>query len=299
MDDFENFLRFERQLSEATVRNYLYFLGGFRKFLAQDLSTPGGLRLVTQKDVSGFLSQLHARGVTKSSISLYIVAMRSYYKWAHYMFKDDNLGKVSFFLCNIVKTSRTFAIPAVPTKAEVLKLRQVLGQFLQLNAYDKGSRAYKDTLRAYAMIELLITAGLRSKELRGLRRKDVNLGTRIIFVKKGKGDFQRVSLFGESAVQILEEYFTVYHFADDDLIFQMVQPNVINRTIKTWAARAQINLKIHAHSFRHFFITESNRGGVPIEVIADQVGHRDLNSTRHYTHLDIEFIRQKYHEVKI
>jgi integrase len=149
------------------------------------------------------------------------------------------------------------------------------------------------------MIELFITAGLRSKELRGLRCQDVDIENKIILIKYGKGGYQRISLFGDSCVNILKEYFSVYNFAPDDIIFAMAQQNVINRTIKLWAAKAQINPHIHAHSFRHYFITESNRSGVPIEIIADQVGHRDLNSTRHYTHLDIEDVRAKYNNVTI
>ena len=294
MDKFESYLSVERQLARDTVINYLYFINHFKKFLF-----PKDMNQAAREDITSFLSQLQNRGLVKSSIGLYVVALRNYFKWAYYTYRTDSLAQVDFFLRNIIKTKRDSKIPVIPTKEEVLKLRSVLSQFLQLNSWNKNCRPYKDTLRAFAMIELFITAGLRSKELKGLLRKDVDLDKRIIFVRQGKGDFQRISLFGNSAVEVLKEYFALCNFAPDEIIFPMAQQNVINRTIKLWAAKAQINPSIHAHSFRHYFITESRRQGIDIQIVADQVGHRDLNTTKHYTHFDIDYIRDSYRQIKI
>lgn len=296
---FEKYLKFERHLSEITVKNYFFVIRKFQEFLSTDLFTSSDLTKITQQDVTNFLIFLKNKEISKSSIGLYVIALRTYYKWAYYFYKDEKIGKISFFLNNIVKITRDSKIPVVPTKEEIVKLRWILNQFLQLNSYNKDSRPYRDTLRAYAMIEIFVTAGLRSKELKSLQRKDIDLENKIIFVRKGKGDYQRFSIFGESAVQVLKEYFEIYKFLPDDIIFPMAQQNVINRTIKLWAAKARINPKIHAHSFRHYFITESEKNDVPLEVIADQVGHKDLNSTRHYIHLDIEHIQERYKRIRI
>lgn len=298
MVNFENYLRFERQLSDTTIKNYLHLIKQFKKFLSQDVLMAGDLNKADRQTISNFLGSLREKN-SISSISMYIIALRCYYKWAYYVFKDEDIGQLSFFLSNIVKTKRVHNIIPIPTRAEVMKLRSVLSQYLQLNSWDKNGRPFRDTLRAYAIIELLITAGLRSKELRELYRKDVDLENRTIFVRSGKGNHQRVALFGESAIKVLKEYFEINEFCPEERIFSVAQYNVIYRTVKLWAAKAQINPKVYTHSFRHYFITESQRLGVDIQSVADQVGHRDLNTTRNYTHLNIEHLREKYKEITI
>jgi integrase/recombinase XerD len=298
LTNFENYLRYERQLAETTIRNYFCLIGQFKKFLLKDVLSEKDLNKVNHQDISNFLSYLRSK-ITISSISLYIVALRSYYNWAYYFFKDESLGQLNFFLNNIVKTKRIQMVVPVPTREEVLKLRSILKQFLQLNSWNKNGKQYKDTLRACVIIELLITAGLRLKELEGLRRQDINLEDKILFVKSGKGGHQRMSLFGENVVEILKEYFEVNKLLPDEMIFSMVRYNVIYRTVKLWAAKAKINPNIRPHSFRHYFITESLNQGIGLQDAADQAGQIDLNTTRHYTHRNIEHLREAYKKVVI
>ena len=295
---FENYLRFERQLSEVTTKSYLRMINQFKKFLTQDILNGGDLNKANRQDVSSFLASLRDKNAV-SSISLFIVALRCYYKWAYYFFKGEDLGQLSFFLNNIIKLKRVRGVIPIPTRDEVVKLRSVLSQYLKLNSWNKDGRPYRDTLRAYAIIELLITAGLRSKELRDLCRQDVDLENRTIFIRSGKGGHQRISLFGESAVNVLIEYFEINKFYPEQKIFSVAQYNVIYRTVKLWAAKAQINPNVYTHSFRHYFITESQRLGVKIQDVADQVGHRDLNTTRNYTHLNIGYLQDVYKDKTI
>lgn len=298
MSEFEKYLRYARQLSETTIRNYLFLIGRFREFLSQNIFLGGKLNSITRQNISDFLETLQKKN-SVSSISLYIIALRCYYDWAYYVSKDRRLGEVSFFLKNIIRTKRIRKIAIIPTREEVAKLRSVLSQFLQLNSWNKNGRQYRDTLRAYVIIELLITAGLRSKELRDLQCQDINLEERTIFIKNGKGGHQRLSLFGENAVKILKEYFEINKFLPQENIFSMAQYNVVYRTVKLWAAKAGINPRIHTHSFRHYHVTESENQGVDLEGRAAQAGHLDLNTTRHYTHLNIERLKKKYRSVKI
>jgi len=254
MKEFKNYLRSERQLSKVTIGNYLFLINQFQKFLSQ---TSEGLNMITRQDISNFLNYLQNKGNVKSSINLYIIALRNYYKWAYSFYKDEELSRIVFFLYHKLKIEEERKAPVIPTREEISKLRSALNQFLQLNSYDKNSRFYRYALRAYTMIEIFITAGLRSKELKSLQRKDIDLESRIIFVKKRKGDYQRFSLCGESTIEVLKEYFEVYKFAPEDIIFPMAQQNVVNRTVKRWATNAQINPRIVSHSLRLYFITQS------------------------------------------
>lgn len=231
--------------------------------------------------------------------SYYIVVLRVFYGWAAYKYKKDNLYDVNFFLKNIVKTKQQYTLPFVPSREDIEKLRVTLKTYKDILSYNTDSYTYKKIVLTYAIFELMITSGIRSQELRSLRKKDIDLENQTMWIRYGKGNTQRISLFGESACEILKEYFFINNFNDDDLIFPIKQGNILHYMIKRWARRAKIDKKIHIHSFRHYFITESERQGIPIEITANQVGHRDLNTTRHYTHLNLAFIKEKYKAIKI
>lgn len=293
MVNFEKYLKYERQLAGTTITYYLSFINEFKTFLKEELAG------ATREDIREFIMHLQERGLRKASIANYIIAFRSYFNWMADLTRDKQIIEMSFFLSKIIKTRRDRSISIVPSIEEVLKLRKTMEAYKQATSFQIQSPLYKTILREIAMIELLITTGIRSKELRSLRFCDIDLYKKIILVRVGKGGQQRISLFNESAECALKEYFGNNNFCADDLVFPLKQGNVLNYILKKWAKKANINEKIHAHSFRHYFITESQRQGVPVEFVAEQVGHRNLNTTRAYSHFNIEFLREKYQACKI
>lgn len=298
LKDFENYVRYERQLATSTIQRYLFTLNEFQRFLQSDMFNKK-LNDITKENISEFVIHLTNKGMSKASIANYISTLRTFYKWAAYITKKENLLTVNFFLANIIKIKREFPIPYIPSREDIKSLRKTLYTYLELLSFDKTSPAYKKTVMACAIIELLITSGIRSGELRNLRYQDIDLENKTLFIKSGKGGYQRISLFGETAYKTLIEYFAINNFKPEDLLFPYKQPNVINYTIRRWAKRAQIKNRMHAHAFRHYFITESQKQGVRAEVVADQVGHKSINSTKYYTHFNIDFLREKYHDINI
>ncbi|MDD4980275.1 MAG: tyrosine-type recombinase/integrase [Candidatus Omnitrophica bacterium] len=300
LKEFENYLRYERQLAESSACQYLTMLVEFKKFLMADLTRPQQFNIVSRTDVLEFLSYLrNDKKINNSTISNYIAALRSYYKWATYTTKNETLTPLLHYLVNIVRIKKPHVVPFVPTLEEITRLRDTLRAYLELSSYDKMRATYKKILTAYTMIELLITTGMRSNELRNLQYKDVDLENKVIFISHGKGGHQRYSIFGDGAVNLFKEYFKIFEFQPNDYIFPIKHPKHINSIVKRWAARAKISTKLHTHSFRHFFITESENRGIPLQIIADQVGHFSLNSTKHYTHLNIQKVRNHYNNKEI
>jgi integrase/recombinase XerD len=299
MTEFKKFLKYEKQLSDLTVQKYLVSITRLKDFFEGNLFLNKPLSDATREDISSFLAYLREHYLNKTTIAHYIVGLRTFYSWAMYTYKKDNLFAINFLLRNIIKIKQEKNIPFVPNKEDINKLRDTLRAYKELQSYNKNSFSYKKTILAYAIFELLITTGMRSKELRSLRKKDIDLEGRTILIKFGKGGYQRISLFGNSAYDALQEYFAANNFYSDDSIFPIRQGNVLHYMIKRWARRAQINPRIHIHAFRHYFITESQRLGVPIEIVADQVGHQNLNTTRHYTHFTASFLKEKYEGINI
>ena len=254
---------------------------------------------IETSDISGYLAYLQEKQIDKATLCVLASVLKTFYSWANYYHGSLSLKKIYLYLVNVIRIKKDHKIPFIPKREEIEQLRLTLRRYKELISFDRQSFDYKRTLMAYAIFELLVTTGMRSVELRNLRRKDIDVNNRTVFIRHGKGDFQRISIFGKSAVELLKEHLELNLFQPEDLIFPIKRNNVLNYMLRSWAKKANVSPEIHAHSFRHYFITESQRQGVSIQIVADQVGHRNLNTTKMYTHFTTDFIKERYEATNI
>ncbi len=298
MKDFESFLRFERQLSELTIKSYLSGLMKFKEFISGDILIAGDFNKVTQETIRNFLSYLKEKNISKNSTACFISSLRVYYKWLTYSTKKENIANISFFLSNIVKTKRERPLVIIPTAGEVAKLRKVLDAYKQATSFASSSKEYKIIIRDRVMLELLAGTGMRSGELRQLHFCDINLDKKEILIRAGKGGYQRIAVFQETTLEALRDYFSLNKFNPEDLLFTYNQGTSINFIVKRWAKRAALDQRLHAHSFRYYFISETQRLGAKTPVVAQQVGHRNLNSTLYYTRHNTVVLQEEFQKFK-
>lgn len=299
IEDFRKYIKYERQLSAETVNHYVQVLKIYDNFLHSDITVAKELLDIDREDIGRYLAHIKDRQLSRASIVNNVAILRTFYKWAAYINGKENILRVNFYLTNIIKVKNESKIPYVPTREEVDKLRSTLREFTRIMSFDSENYSYRKAVMARAIIETLITTGMRSGELRTLKRKDINLDAMTIFIRHGKGSVQRVSIFGPAAAEALKEYLEARKFGQEDLVFPIRRGNGLNYIIKRWAMRAKTNQLVHAHSFRHYFITESRKAGIPQEVVAEQVGHRSLTSTRIYTHFGLDDIKANYQKINI
>lgn len=288
MSKFKEYLLYERQLAETTIHGYIFFVSEFLKFTSKEVKE------ICREDIKDFIKYLRNRGIQNSSISNYIISMRQFYNWLADLEREEKIVTLCFFLRKIVRIRRDKTVAEVPTKEELSKLRSTLHAYKQALSFNKKAYGYKIVLRDAAIIEMLIATGARNKEMRQMRVCDVDLKTKTVFIKQGKGGHQRVSVFGDLALETLKEHLEHSSLDPNAAVFVIRNGNMMNYIIKRWALRAGINQELHAHSFRHFHVTEAQKLGVPVQIVADQVGHVNLNTTRHYTHFDVSDRREKY-----
>jgi len=291
--EFIKYLQYERQFSPRTIQTYLHYLSELKEFLNKNLLD------TTKKDIGKYLIYLKKKPISNASIGTYINAFRTFYKWATYRTNKTTLSNVVFFLTNIIRIKSESNVTFCPTVPDIAKLRETFQNYKKLLSSTPNSHQYQRAVASHAIVETLITTGMRSRELRSLRYDDIDLKNKTVFIKNGKGDCQRLSLLGNTACEALKDFFELNNFKPGDFICPLHQTNSLNYLIKRWAQRARISTRLHAHSFRHYFITESQRQGVSAEVVADQVGHRNLNSTKRYTHFNTEFLKEKYSTIRI
>ena len=178
-------------------------------------------------------------------------------------------------------------------------------------------------LRDRALMETLYATGIRHSEAHKLDLYDIDTAAHRLTVRLGKGQRDRLVPLTETAAHWLTRYVTV---ARPDLASgklwgkgkrrikrkrsQSPGPTWIASTPALWLAvtgrrlsyqmiadrirdcALQAELKASVHSFRHCCATHLLRGGASVRHVQQLLGHRDLNSTEIYTHLELQDLKQ-------
>lgn len=163
--------------------------------------------------------------------------------------------------------------------------------------------------RDRAILELLYSTGLRNAELCGLRRGDVDLERRTVFVRHGKGDKERMVPLGKKAVEALTGYLGVYgellrlqhhqHGEGPDLELPLfltvygtrVGAHVLKKQLHKYVKAAKLDPKTTPHSLRHACATHLLKGGADIRQIQSLLGHSSLEATQIYTKVETSDLR--------
>jgi site-specific recombinase XerD len=165
----------------------------------------------------------------------------------------------------------------------------------------KTEKAIKDTLsdedlelirdacqniRDLAMIDLLVSTGMRVGELVRLNRKDINFHERecVVF---GKGGSERVVYFDARTKIHLENYLESRSDANSALFVALTKPDErlmiggVETRLREIGKRAGIQ-KVHPHKFRRTLATRAIDKGMPIEQVQRLLGHVKIDTTMHY-----------------
>lgn len=286
--DFKEHLEFIRRLTPQTIKGYGFMIELFIKFLSKPLTE------ATRDDIKEFIKYRMSKGLSNTTLSAHVVALRSLYNYLADITQKRELIALSFFLNKIVKLKKDTNVTPTPSNKEWERLREALSAFKHAASFNKESNFYKECLRDSAMLEVFTATGMRPGELESIRLRDIDFDNETIFIECGKGEKQRMVIFNEASKEAIKEYLAINNFTLVDKIFDIKYKNMINYIVKKWRERAGINAKIRPHSFRHYHITQAQRLGIPTHLVSNQVGHKDPNTTLHYTHLDTAHRRNVY-----
>ena len=145
-------------------------------------------------------------------------------------------------------------------------------------------------LRNRALLELVYSAGLRSREAVDLDLVDVDFEQEAVRVR-GKGNKERIVPLGEEAAYRLRLYLDqgrpeLVNGAEDAFFV-----STRGRRLDTSTLR---RLFPHPHRLRHAFATHLLEGGADLRVIQELLGHSSLSTTQTYSHVDGKRLRKVY-----
>jgi len=281
---FLDSLRGERNASPHTLRAYRNELGRFAEYLGPELRWKD----VDHVSIRGFLSHLHALGLSKVSVARSLAALRSMYRWL------AREGIVQQNPAKLVATPRLpKKLPRVPTLEEINGL---------LDSQMPENAAFPE--RDRAIFELLYGCGLRNSELVGIELGDIQEANGVLLVR-GKGKKQRyVPLEGAAAEAVRgyrasrQKILAETRKATRRLFINRrggpLTTRSVGRIVKQIAVAKGLPPDVHPHTLRHAFGTHMLSEGADLRAIQELLGHERLSTTQKYTQLSITHVMDVY-----
>lgn len=283
LEEFLEFLRFEKNYSSHTVSGYRSDLTQFFHFLKEHGIPFSGIDNVA---VRAFMAGLHGKKEAKSTIARKLAALRSFFQFCiKRRWLDDNPAKV-------VSTPRQEKpVPSFLSEEEMRNILDLAPSKKPLEMRDKS------------ILELLYATGMRVGELAGLNVEDINLEDRLVRVR-GKGKKERLLPFGRTAAQSLHGYLRARKNLIKDREFEKalflnyrgnrLSVRSVQRVVEKVLHFTAVKRKISPHSLRHSFASHLLSRGADLRVIQELLGHESLATTQKYTHLDLKHLIEVY-----
>ena len=153
------------------------------------------------------------------------------------------------------------------------------------------------TLKERALVEMLLSTGVRVSELSQMNIDDIDFATLDVKVKHGKGSKERKTYITQVSAKHVKEYITnrkddkAYLFCNHK--YDMLKPGGIRHILNVIAKRANVE-NVHPHRFRRTFATGLAKRGMDIQEIQRLLGHRNINTTLKYVYVDDENVKASY-----
>jgi integrase/recombinase XerC len=293
LDRYINYLRYERNASPHTIRNYQSDLLQFRDYLKEgNPEAVVDVGCVDAMRIRGFLGFLYEREKKKSSIGRKLAAVRAFYK---FLAKEGALTSNPAATVSTPKLDKT--LPRIMTEEEMNSFLDCVAK-----AVPDGDPLMR---RDRAILEMLYASGLRVSELVGLDLRSVNFGDEMLLVR-GKGRKERIVPFGSKAKQALDEYLPVRQkiLAEEKKGSQTalflnargdrLTTRSIDRLVKKYVLTFGPNVKVSPHSLRHAFASHLLTEGADLRAIQEMLGHSSLSTTQKYTQVSIKQLMEVY-----
>lgn len=289
MDDliitkYTSYLKYQRNFSDYTVKNYLEDLKSFCSYL----DTQGiDFKSVDLTLIRNFISYELRKNISKRTIKRKMSSLKLFYTFL----KNNKLIESNpFILLSRLKTQ--------PKYPNVLYKEQI-DDLIKSNKNRSDELSERDT----AILCLLYYSGLRASELINLTLIDFDFKNRIVRVF-GKGRKERLVPFSNDCLESLYLYKTnlrpkLLGSKKSTYFFLNSQGNKLTvrgleYILKSIEEKNGLFLNLHPHLLRHTFATELLENGADLRVIQELLGHKSINATQIYTHVSNKKMQEEF-----
>lgn len=295
LTQFFDHLRYERNVSEHTLRNYASDLNQFLEYLAPahpktQKRASVDIAAIDHITIREWLSTLHSAQKQKSSVARKLAALRTFFQFV------VREGLLELNPAKLVSTPRLEKkLPQHLSIEEAIKFIETPDVETDLGKRDR------------AMLELMYATGVRVSELTKMGLGDVDFKNKLIRVT-GKRRKERIVPFGEPAQEALQGYLSVrdgilnnapVSEREPDALFLNYQgtritTRSVGRMVEKYIRICAGMHDISPHALRHSFATHLLDSGADLRDIQELLGHARLSSTQIYTHVSMEKLIEVY-----
>jgi integrase/recombinase XerC len=299
LSQFLDHLRYERNVSVHTLRNYESDLLQFFEFLAPadpQSKSPAtrkvepNLKQIDHLTIREWMATLHRDKKKKTSIARKLAALRTFFQF---------LVREGVIELNPAK------LVATPRKEKKLPVHLSIEDAVRfIETPDPETDFGK---RDRAILELLYATGVRVSELVQLDLRDIDFKNKLLRVF-GKRRKERIVPFGDPAARALQHYLDIRgsFLMNAPAGKRDAQPLILNYQGTRMTTRSVGRLvekyirlcagihDISPHALRHSFATHLLDNGADLRDIQELLGHARLSTTQIYTHVSMEKLIEVY-----
>ncbi len=312
LNKLPNFCRYffrgiEPTTSSRTRIAYAYDLGVFFEFLKQTnpslknieiteikLDILDQIKAIDIEEYLDFLTYYKSDDVerlnTEKGKKRKLVSLRSFYK---YYYQKEMITTNPASLISVPKLHEKEIV-----RLEIDEVAKLLDEVESAGNMTKTQQKYheKTKVRDLALMTLLLGTGIRVSECVGLDINDVDFDNNGIKIRR-KGGYEVVVYFGEEVQEALLSYLEerkqiVPCEGHANALFLSMQQKRLNvrsveNLVKKYASTVTKLKKITPHKLRSTYGTSLYRETGDIYLVADVLGHKDVNTTKkHYAAIE-------------
>lgn len=269
-----------------------------------------------------FVANKRLENLSEKSIEQYVSATRNMLQYLNKNYKDITTNDIKYYLAmyqqnrkvsqntlaNIKRFLSSFFSWAADeeyiAKNPVRSIKAIKQQFKKKDFLTKEEvvqmRDSCKTLREIALLDFLLSTGLRVSELVSLNKNDIDFSKEEVSVYASKTRTYRTGYLNENAKKHLQDYLDSREDKNHALFVSIRESKRINtsrvqKELQNIAARAGIKKHVTVHLLRKTFATNLYNCGCDIVIIKELLGHASVSTTeKHYASINQGEIRREH-----
>ena len=282
-DKFLRHLKFEKRVSENTIKSYDNDLSQFLTF-SEKYENNRKISSIDNKTIRAWVIELSTKNLSNKSINRKIASIKSFFR---FLIKRQIIKKNPSTLVKSLKAKQTLPL--------FLKEKDLVSLFKTINISNT-----LDETRSDLILELLYGTGIRINELINLKSKNLDLIRNEIKVL-GKRNKERILPINQNIVSKAKLYLNhkKRKSSKSEFVFltdkgNKLYPMMVYRIVKKCLSSLINSEKYNPHLLRHSFATHILNKGGDLSAIKDLLGHESLAATQIYTHNSIEKLKETH-----
>lgn len=282
IQDFLDYLKFQRRYSQHTIISYQTDLIAFFDFIAIQY---GNTILTDIKPtiVRTWLASLKENGMESKSINRKISTLKSFFK---FQLKQQVIS---------VSPMTTIVSPRVNKRLPQFVDADDINALFQTIAFPDNWEGKTSRL----ILQLFYNTGIRQAELVGMKENQVDFANNSIKVL-GKGNKERIIPAGKELMGQIKSYITEKRktFEKSEQVRLLVNnkghklyPKFVYLVVKKYLGHVTTMDKKSPHVLRHTFATHLMNNGAELNAVKELLGHSSLAATQIYTHNTIDKLK--------